>query len=100
MALLIPLPFGPGLLLSHTASALTPQALLDKCRAMAPHLSNAEVDSITTMSQQGKTTSGILDRITRGRHRQGVDPPELRAIQRAIAGETGSPAAAQGCPAP
>lgn len=73
---------------SVTASALVPCTLPSRCCKMAPHLSNSELDIVTTMNQQGKGTDKILDRIVRGRRRQGVEPPGLQAIQRAVGGET------------
>ena len=55
---------------------------------MAPHLSGAEIDIITAMAQQGKGTKESLVRITRDRDRKGVEAPELRAVQRVVAGTT------------
>ena len=55
---------------------------------MAPHLSDAELDVVTTMHRDGKSTSDILERITKSRERNGVGPPQIRSIQKALAGET------------
>ena len=69
-----------GLWLSHcfhSAAALC---------AMAPHLTPAELDKIQQWSNL--TDSEVLARIAKSRQRGGVEPPGLKAVQRARAGRT------------
>ena len=55
---------------------------------MAPHLSKAELDVVTTMHWAGKGTDDILTSVAKSRKRGGVAAPQLRAIQKALAGDT------------
>ena len=53
---------------------------------MAPHLTPAELDKVQQWSHL--TDDEVLVRITKARERGGVEPPGLRAVQRARAGRT------------
>ncbi len=54
--------------------------------AMAPHLSDSELDVVAKLRHLPMST--VLERLTKARGRRGVEPPSLRTVQRAINGKT------------
>lgn len=62
--------------------------LLVHLEAMAPHLTQSELDFIQRMSGKGYTPTQIHDRLTTRRDRKGVPTPSLPNLRKALKGNT------------